>query len=213
MKSRAPVYNRGSSRFVKTLFFMIVVAFILWAGGLYLFASAIPAALVDDAKRTDAIVVLTGGSGRLNEGVRLLSERRAERLFVSGVYRGVDVATLLKLSQQKPAELSCCIGIGYAEDTIDNARETLDWVRDNRVKSLRLVTSAYHMQRALLEFSNTLPFVEITPHPVFSDFVKQESWWKWPGTTDLIVSEYNKYLLAWMRHRLRTVLVAPPQPN
>lgn len=209
--SRVPVYRRGPHRSVKALFFLLVFLLVGWAGGLYLFASSIPSTLIDDVTRTDAIVVLTGGSGRLNEGVRLLSERRAERLFVSGVYRGVDVATLLELSKQNPQELSCCIGIGHAEDTIGNARETLDWVRDNRVQSLRLVTSAYHMPRAMLEFTNAILDIKIIAHPVFSDFVKQESWWKWPGTTDLIVSEYNKFLLAWIRHRVRTVLVSPPQ--
>lgn len=205
--ARHPIYRRGPSRAAKALFFVVGFSVTFWAGGLYLFASSIPAVIKDQKSKTDAIVVLTGGRGRLNEGIGLLSNGHASKMFVSGVYKGVDVSTLLKLSQQNPKELICCIGIGHAEDTIDNARETSDWAVDNKISSIRLVTSAYHMPRAMLEFKNSMKEIKIVPHPVFSDYVKQEKWWIWPGTTDLIVSEYNKFLLAWLRHRLRKILI------
>ena len=204
------IYHRGSSRFAKALFFLIGFLVTFWAGGLYLFASSIPATVEDATSKTDAIAVLTGGRGRLDTGIGLLSDGFANKMFVSGVYKGVDVSTLLKLSQQSPEGLSCCIGIGHAEDTIDNARETFAWAGDNKIKSIRLVTSAYHMPRAMLEFNNTMKKIKIIPHPVFSDSVKQEKWWIWPGTTDLIVSEYNKFILAWLRHLFRKVLMVSP---
>lgn len=209
--SKYSIYHRGSSRAVKTLFFLIGFSVTFWAGGLYMYATSIPVAVEDTTSKTDAIAVLTGGRGRLDQGIALLSDGLASKMFVSGVYKGVDVSTLLKLSQQNPQELSCCIGIGHAEDTIDNARETYAWASDNKVKSIRLVTSAYHMPRAMLEFNNTMKKIKIIPHPVFSDFVKQEKWWIWPGTTDLIVSEYNKFILAWLRHLFRKVLMVPPR--
>ncbi len=179
-----------------------------WVAGLFFFASDIPREVTSPDEHTDAIVVLTGGSGRLGMGLKLLSEKKAEKLFVSGVYRGLDVRRLLETSQRSPTEMACCIGIGYAVDTIGNATETAAWMRENAFTSLRLVTSNYHMPRSLLEFREALPDVRLVPHPVFPEHVKRERWWAWPGTTTLIVGEYNKLLLAWLRHRL-TIVTGP----
>jgi len=174
----------------------------LWGAGLFRYADAIPTDITDPSLKTDAIVVLTGGSGRLDEGLKLLEHGSADKLFISGVYKGVDMQNLLKAYRDSPADLNCCVAIGYAEDTINNAVETAQWARDNGVQSLRLVTSAYHMPRSVLEFKHALPGVTLVEHPVFPAHVKQQDWWAWPGTTGLIVGEYNKFLMAWVRHRL-----------
>jgi len=172
-----------------------------WAGGLFWFATFIPNTAINPAVRTDAIVVLTGGSGRLYTGLKLLSEDRAEKLFVSGVYRGVDVAKLLALARRIPAEQNCCVEIGYsADDTAGNAGETADWMQKQGYQSLRIVTANYHMPRSLLEFNFAMADKLLIPHPVFPAHVKRDRWWAWPGTAYLIVSEYNKYILAWLRH-------------
>ncbi len=178
-----------------------LIAAIAWTGGLFRFAAAIPAQVADPTPRTDAIVVLTGGSGRLAAGLALLSEDKAEKLFVSGVYRGVDVDKLLELSQRTPEELRCCVEIGHsAGNTAGNAAETAAWVIGQGYRSLRIVTASYHMPRTLLEFRRVLPDVVLIPHPVFPENVKQDRWWAWPGTASLIISEYNKILLAWSGH-------------
>ncbi len=178
-----------------------LIAAIAWTAGLFRFAAAIPAQVADPTTRTDAIVVLTGGSGRLAAGLALLSEDKAEKLFVSGVYRGVDVDKLLELSQRTPEELRCCVEIGHsAGNTAGNAAETAAWVIGQGYRSLRIVTSNYHMPRTLLEFRRVLPDVVLIPHPVFPENVKQDRWWAWPGTASLIISEYNKILLAWSGH-------------
>jgi hypothetical protein len=48
-----------------------------------------------------------------------------------------------------------------------------------------------------------MPEVTVIPHPVFPDHVKQGDWWRWPGTAALIITEYNKYLLACLNHGAR----------
>lgn len=156
--------------------------------------------MADDKTRPDAIVVLTGGSGRLSTGLDLLSRDRAKKLFVSGVYRGVDVLQLLRTVEHGAGDLERRIGIGNATDTKGNARETADWMNGNGFTSLRLVTAAYHMPRSLLEFRYAMPEATLFPHPVFPEHVKRD-WWAWPGTAGLVISEYNKYLVAWLRHR------------
>ncbi len=172
----------------------------IWLVGLLWFAKDLPVSVAAPARATDAIVVLTGGSRRVHQGLELLAQRRAKKLFISGVYRGVDVRELLSVSQQSPADLDCCIALGYeADSTRGNARETADWMREQGLGSLRLVTAAYHMPRSLLEFRRAMPKIEIVPHPVFPEHVKQRDWWRWPGSASLIIGEYNKYLVALAR--------------
>ncbi len=175
----------------------------LWLGGLIWFAATLPDAVESPTADTDAIVVLTGGSERLSAGIELLKQKRARKLFVSGVYRGVEVAELLRLSRQTPEEVECCIVLGYAADnTLGNALETAAWMSEQKFRSLRLVTGSYHMRRSLLEFQGAMPEVEVIPHPVFPDAVKQDEWWMWPGTAHLIATEYMKYLVAFIRQSL-----------
>jgi uncharacterized SAM-binding protein YcdF (DUF218 family) len=106
----------------------------------------------------------------------------------------------LRLSQQAPEEMNGRITLGYnAEDTIGNAGETAAWMAENGFHSLRMVTANYHIPRGLLEFRRALPGAELIPHPVFPAQVRLEAWWRWPGTTRLVISEYNKYLAASLR--------------
>lgn len=177
-----------------------LAALLAWLAGFLWFAAGLPGEPPHGTGRTDAIVVLTGGSGRVDQGLRLLAQKRARKLFVSGVYRGVDVERLLELASDAPAALSCCVTLGYeAHSTRGNAIETARWVAENDIRSLRLVTAAYHMPRSLLEFRRRMPGVEIVPHPVFPPHVKQDEWWRWPGSAHLLAIEYTKYLLAWLR--------------
>ncbi|MEE8622999.1 MAG: YdcF family protein [Alphaproteobacteria bacterium] len=173
------------------------LAVIAWTAGLVWFAENVPGEVEDPLTPTDAVVVLTGGSGRLGVGLAVLAEKRAKKLFVSGVYRGIDVAQLLRISRQAPQDLECCVVLGYtADDTAGNARETAAWMAKEGYSSLRLVTANYHMQRSILEFQRAMPTATLIPHPVFPRNFKGEAWWRWPGTASLILSEYTKYLLA-----------------
>jgi uncharacterized SAM-binding protein YcdF (DUF218 family) len=175
----------------------------VWAVGLVIFAANLPSEVADPARRSDAIVVLTGGSGRVRQGLELLAQERAQQLFVSGADRGVEVGDLLRVDRIAPPELACCVALGYeAGDTRGNALETAEWMREQGFASLRLVTASYHMPRSLLEFRIAMPDIEILPHPVFTKHFKQADWWRWPGSARLLASEYHKYIAAWLRGRL-----------
>jgi uncharacterized SAM-binding protein YcdF (DUF218 family) len=173
---------------------------VLYGLGFLWFTTLLPAAGDSDERGTDAIVVLTGGSDRLAVALDLLIADKGRKLFVSGVYRGVDVRQLLDLSQHSPEDLSCCVVLGYeADNTRGNANETAAWMKSEGFTSLRLVTATYHMPRSLLEFRRTMPEVEIVPHPVFTESFKRDDWWLWPGSSSLLISEYTKYLVAVAR--------------
>ena len=164
------------------------------------FIDQIPISALTNDQQTDAIVVLTGGSSRLEEGLNLLAQRKAKKLFVSGVYRGVDVKQLLSLSQRAPDDLMCCIEIGHtATSTKGNAAETRTWMYKEGFRSLRLVTASYHMPRSMKEFRHYMPHVQLVPHSVFPAQFKRQQWWRWPGTAILILTEYAKYLTSAVR--------------
>jgi uncharacterized SAM-binding protein YcdF (DUF218 family) len=178
-----------------------------WCAGFLWFVAQIPDSVDDPVTQTDGVVVLTGAAGRLGEGIELIKAGKAKELFVSGVYRGVDVTRLLDASRSNPHDVACCIVLGHtADDTEGNAYETAAWVRQRGFASLRVVTSSYHLPRSLLELRHTLPDVTLVPHPVFAESFKRAQWWAWPGTSYLIASEFSKYLLVYLRHRAEDVL-------
>ncbi len=191
--------NQG--RLLQGLVWLLALLAAGWLAGLIAFAADIPDRLEDPGSHTDAIVVLTGGSERLDTGLALLRQGLADKLFVSGVYRGVEVNELLHLARQKPDQVECCVVIGHSADsTWGNAIETAQWMKSQGYRSLRLVTGNYHMRRSLSEFRHALPDALIIAHPVFPDSVKRNQWWLWPGTAHLIIGEYMKFLLGLLRH-------------
>lgn len=178
----------------------LITLSVIWFCGFLIFAQSLPDAVLMPKAPTDAIVVLTGGSLRLETGLELLANKRAKKLFVSGVHRGVDVQQLLNMVKRSPEAVSCCIALGYdADNTHGNALETSSWIKQEEYRSMRLVTSSYHMLRSAAEFRAVMPDIEIFEHPVFPKSFKAKNWWVWPGSTGLIIGEYNKYLIAYAR--------------
>lgn len=195
------------------VFFTLAALTVVWLSGLFRFIAAIPPGYSDPVapipaeSRVDAVVVLTGGHGRLQAGFALLEQGGAKKLFISGVYDGVAVRELLNLTAKARDERQCCVVLGYAAgDTIGNAAETADWVEEEKFASLRLVTSNYHMPRSLLEFTMAMPDVRIVPHPVASPNVLIDDWWRRRGTAHLLIAEYSKYLVTALRWRLAQLL-------
>lgn len=177
-----------------------VVVVVLWCGGLVWFVRTIPTAMRVADTDTDAIVVLTGGSQRIETGLALLAAGRAKMLFISGVHHGVGVNDILRLSGDPPARLRCCIALGHhAESTRGNALETAVWMRARSFHSLQLVTANYHMPRSLLEFARAMPGAVILPHPVFPILTRGRGWWLKPPMLWLVLAEYDKYLVALAR--------------
>jgi uncharacterized SAM-binding protein YcdF (DUF218 family) len=186
-------------RFLANLVAIALILALAWAAGLVWFAERV-SRMAAEPGATDAIVVLTGGSDRVAEGVSLLSAGRARLLFVSGVPEGVTPEAVLDGAGAGATALLPRIVLGHsAQDTTGNAFETAAWARREGISSLRLVTANYHMPRSLLEFRRALPGVAILPHPVFPQRFKDREWWRWPGTLTLMVREYDKYLLALLR--------------
>lgn len=157
---------------------------IVWAFGFVWFTLALPGPL--EGSTTDAIVVPTGGAGRLDRGFALLERRQAKRMLVTGVGAGVGPEDLAREFAVRPALLACCVDLGRdAVDTRSNAGETAQWLKVHRFRSVRLVTSDWHLRRAAMELR-----AAVGPHiVVLGDGV--------PGSPRLgtLINEYNKLLL------------------
>ncbi len=153
----------------------------------------------DETTPTDAIVVLTGGRLRLEAGLALLAAGKGRRLFISGVNPRVDRGVLLRALGPAAEREAGSIVLGRrSDDTAGNAMETADWMRREGYTSLCLVTSWYHMRRALVEFRRAMPQLTIVPQPVFATHVDPEDWWGRHGAVLLVLEEYGKYLAAWV---------------
>ena len=130
--------------------------FVLWTLGFFWFAIFLPGPA--DDRTTDAIVVLTGGKGRIDRGIDMLREGHAKLLLVSGVDRDVTPQEFAAEYRVSPALMACCITLGFAaSDTKGNASETARWFAGRKIGSLRLVTTDWHMRRAAMEFHSALP--------------------------------------------------------
>lgn len=204
--------SRVRKRRWRRIFVQLAVLVLLWVAGLFGFVDGIPTRSEPppETARTDAIVVLTGGRGRVARGTDLLASGVAERMLISGVGANAAARDLIPKERLASHTLACCVTLGRAaRNTRENAVETAGWVAANRVASLRLVTADFHIPRSLLEFRAHLPQVEIVADPVTSENVRLARWWRWPGTAVLLAGEYNKYLAA----RARLLLTRPRERN
>lgn len=134
---------------------LIAIGVLGWFGAFLAFALALPQP--EEGGKTDAVVVLTGGEGRIPRGLEVLRKRWAKRLLVSGVDRDVKAHEFALEYKVTPAEMGCCVTLGFrAYDTRSNARETSQWLARHKFRSVRLVTTDWHMRRAALDLESEL---------------------------------------------------------
>jgi uncharacterized SAM-binding protein YcdF (DUF218 family) len=129
---------------------------LVWLFGFAWFAVALPQAV--NGGKTDGVIVVTGGGGRIDRGIEVLQKGWASKMLVAGVDREVRPREF-QVEYKVPANLmECCITLGFESvDTRSNAREAASWTAGNRVKSVRLVTTDWHMRRAAFELGRMLP--------------------------------------------------------
>jgi uncharacterized SAM-binding protein YcdF (DUF218 family) len=166
------------SRFVSLLLLLYALGFVLFA-----FTLGKPAAAIE---RTDAAVVLTGGSGRIEHAIDVLRDGRAKRLLVAGADPAVTKRDLARRIPHSSRLLNWCVDLGSESvDTRSNAEEASRWLAKHHFRSIRLITSDWHMRRARYEFSRVLR----GKYAVTPDAVRTE-----PRFLTLF-AEYNKYVL------------------
>jgi uncharacterized SAM-binding protein YcdF (DUF218 family) len=170
------------------------------AGGFLWFAFHVASRETPFDGSADGIVALTGGASRIYDAVELLASGRGHRLLITGVAPTTGVAELARLVPEREHWFGCCVDLDYsAINTIGNAVETRRWALDRGFRSLVVVTSSYHMPRALLEIGHRLPGVTLIPFPVVPEHRSTEPWLSHAARAKLLVSEYLKYIIAAAR--------------
>lgn len=148
----------------------------------------------------DGVIVLTGGADRIAEAVSLVAKGYASRLLITGVNQSIGVAEIARLTPEFKDTFDCCIDLGYrAQNTEGNAIEARDWAQARGMTSLIIVTSNYHMPRALLEIRAAMPDIRLTRFSVLPDALKAGAWHQEPAIARLLVVEYLKFLRASAR--------------
>jgi uncharacterized SAM-binding protein YcdF (DUF218 family) len=160
----------------------------------------------------DGVVALTGGSERVADAVELLAKGRARRLLITGVNQQTSRHEIARLMPNFQKLFDCCIDLGRAAlNTAGNADETRQWVEANAIhSSLIVVTSNYHMPRALVELRSALPRLELIPYPVVSDRLRNSDWRSDTHVARLLAIEYVKFLAAVVRTRIMPSADARP---
>ncbi|MCD8562981.1 MAG: YdcF family protein [Alphaproteobacteria bacterium] len=186
-------------RCLRFAIWFVFALIVFWLAGYGLFVSRVLAETPDQPDRqTDVIVVLTGGNFRVDTGFDLFAQKRAPHLFITGVHDTVSLDDLIHQWKSEETETprlpACCMDLGHkALTTVENATETEEWIKAQKddIHSLRLVTSPYHMPRALLEFKSLMPEIEIIPHAVMRDQRSMEDRFFW----NITFLEYHKWLV------------------
>jgi uncharacterized SAM-binding protein YcdF (DUF218 family) len=193
----APAWLRG------TLVAVLATAFVGAAVGFVGFLSQLRGAESRPAQTADGIVVLTGGSSRVSDAMELLAGGYGKRLLISGVRPTNDASDISRSLSDNQSLLTCCVDLDRsAVNTRSNAQETRRWAHERGFKSLIVVTSNYHMPRAIVELSHAMPDIELIPFAVVGDKWRDEPWWTSGATVRLLLSEYFKYVAAEVRVRL-----------
>jgi len=161
------------------------LAVILYALGFFFFSVTLGTPAAADA-RTDAIVAITGGEGRIEQGVAMLGQGRGKRMLIAGADPAVTKSDLVRRLGGQRRLVQCCVDLGSESvDTRSNAEEARRWLARRGYRSVRLITNDWHMRRASYEFRRQLgDKVTVVPDAVRSE----------PRFVTLF-GEYNKYLL------------------
>jgi uncharacterized SAM-binding protein YcdF (DUF218 family) len=199
-RARPPsVLLRGIGLATVSICVVVALAFTL---GFLWFTSRVPSSEITLTGATDGIVVLTGDSARISEAIELLADRRGKRLLISGANRGTTAAEISRLNPDFTRWIQCCVDFDRALNTLGNAIETRRWAERRRFRSLTVVTSDYHMPRAMAEIAHQLPNTRLVAFPVMSERLRTDHWWASGPAMRLLLTEYVKYIVARTRMRL-----------
>ncbi|WP_035983928.1 YdcF family protein [Bradyrhizobium sp. STM 3843] len=181
----------------------LALGFLVAAIGFIGFLSQLRGAEIKPERQADGIVVLTGGSSRVSDAVELLASGYGRRLLISGVHPTNDANDISRSLPEARSFIACCVDLDYsAINTRSNAAQTRRWAHERGFKSVIVVTSNYHMPRAIVELSHAMPDIDLIPYAVVGERWRDEPWWTSGPTLRLLLSEYAKYVAAEVRVRL-----------
>jgi uncharacterized SAM-binding protein YcdF (DUF218 family) len=194
---------------MRFLLSLLMFAALTWSVALAWFVNAMPSNPLPSGVRSEALVVLTGGQGRVEHGFEMLAANAAPLLFISGVGEHVTQEEMLiehadaEVKQQIEAQGSEIVLDHIARSTVSNADQSATFLKAREIKTIRLITANYHMKRSIHEFHAAYPTLRIIPDPVFPSGFRRHEWWEHENTRRLVFSEFYKYFAVVIRDLLR----------
>jgi uncharacterized SAM-binding protein YcdF (DUF218 family) len=198
-------------RIAWTLIALVFAFGALLAAGFAWFIERVPAEEINLTRRADGIVALTGGASRVNDAIDLLAKGHGKRLLISGLNRTTTLAEIARLHPDFASVVRCCVDIDRSVNTLGNAIQTKRWAEAKGFASLIVVTSNYHMPRALAELRHQMHDAVLVPFPVVPERPKGEGSEIKGAPTRLIVLEYLKFVYAKLRMGLNPNAAPPPE--
>lgn len=180
--------RKSNSISIRSVLLALVAFGLVWAGWDFLqFAKRTSNLAPPPSVPMTGAVALTGGSGiRIAAGIELVESQNVTRLLISGVHPDATIPDLQQISGGKDETYACCIDLDFnARSTVQNAEEIAPWVEAHGFSTIIVVTSDFHMPRALLLLERELPETELIPYPVTSAIDPNEIWtekWSFRGT-------------------------------
>ena len=181
----------------------------LWSGALLWFVETMPRESAPASMKTEAIVVLTGGQGRVEHGLEMLAQGAAPLLYITGVGEHVTTEQILEEHASPSARgtiyhADVDIVLDHvARSTVSNADQSAAFLHARGIKTIRLITANYHMKRSMHEFKTAIPEITILADAVFPEDFKRDEWWQHPNTRRLVFSEFYKYGAVVLRDWLK----------
>jgi uncharacterized SAM-binding protein YcdF (DUF218 family) len=198
--------SRRVSRWVCRLALLLgAAAALALAAGFGWFIWRVPAREVRLSRDADGIVALTGGASRISDAIELLAAGRGGRLLISGANPATNSHEISRLNPEFANWVRCCVDFDRSVNTLGNAVEIKRWAEHRGFHSLVVVTSNYHMPRALAEIAHQMPDVTLLPFPVIPERQRAEPWWASGATARLLMVEYAKWIVARLR-----IAISPP---
>ena len=197
----------------KTFFILIILFLTYFFIELFIFKERILSINKYESKKVSNIVILTGGSNRIKDGLKIINKfdninNLRFKILVSGTGKGFTKLSLRKIlnSSFDLKLLDCCLDLeSVSKNTFSNATETFKWATKNNIKQFILITSNYHMPRALLEFKNKMPNIKIYTHPITPKKHDINKWLSSTETFSLVLKEFSKFLIASFRIKLQNI--------
>ena len=197
----------------KTFFILIILFSTYFLVELFFFKERILSIDKYESSKESNIVILTGGSNRIKDGLKIINKfdntnNLHFKILVSGTGKGFTKLSLKNIlnANFNLKLLDCCLELeSISKNTFSNATETFKWATRNNIKQFILITSNYHMPRALLEFRNKMPNIKIYTHPITPKKHDINKWLSSTETFSLILTEFSKFLIASFRIKLQNI--------
>jgi uncharacterized SAM-binding protein YcdF (DUF218 family) len=195
--------TKNAGRWLRALVALGALGSAALISGFFVFVAALDRVEPRSLPKTDGIVALTGGPDRIPDAVSWLAKGLGDRLLISGVSQNISVDQLAQKAPRLKSWINCCIDLDHqARNTVGNAEETRRWAEMRGYRSLMIVTSSYHMPRAMVELKRHMPQVELVAAPVVTARLQGLAYWRDLPLLKTLGHEYGKFLVAYLRARL-----------